>query len=580
MLHCSAKVLLNHLIVNVSGPRSVRVRRMSITEIRGRVVLGFDENHDIQTLISLKPAGRSFSKQHVTYYFTSPTIVDLQVLAWLHKGALEITVQFDDQVEMQSLSVESMAMDEVLALPPKALAKLSTSQRWAGLLDALRAGRIERIYGPEVHIDYAHLINGVLFLNGWLPNFGVLEIYFLSDGAAHAAHGADAIVQGRPDASEFLRNQTRMSPATDAHGFCVGLVKCSTEGPVTVGILRDGIFHIIFSEAVSTSRSKASIFPLVLGAAQAIATVPLAKAARMLAPFLASNGGEGEYDVVLRSEWPEGVTLRLSVVVPFYKEWRFLYSILAMARSGPKDWEWVLICDDPSILLQMRQLVWGCPEDVARQITFIAVRQNVGYGPATNIGVREAAAPAVLLMNSDIWVADFESVQAGLVALGTGEFSLLGFTLLFEDGTVQHDGLAFHRARDLDDMYLALHPGKGLPPRNLSDSVEVVPVEAVTGALMLVQQALFTKAGGFSESYIGGDFEDADLCLSLTRDGHRLGLVRARGLYHLERQSMRHDAANSLGFARTLVNCERFNRRWAPTLDARGAVAGSMREVA
>jgi GT2 family glycosyltransferase len=90
---------------------------------------------------------------------------------------------------------------------------------------------------------------------------------------------------------------------------------------------------------------------------------------------------------------------------------------------------------------------------------------------------------------------------------------------------------------------------------------------AVTGALMLVTRQEFLEHGGFNDRYIGGDFEDADLCLALIRRGRTVGIVRSRQIFHLERQSIRKDAANNVGFARTLVNCERFNRRWGGYLD-------------
>jgi GT2 family glycosyltransferase len=122
---------------------------------------------------------------------------------------------------------------------------------------------------------------------------------------------------------------------------------------------------------------------------------------------------------------------------------------------------------------------------------------------------------------------------------------------------------------EVGDRYLALHPGKGLPPRPTAGRYDLEEAYAVTGALMLVDRDRFLAAGGFHDRYIGGDFEDADLCLAIGQSGSKIGLVRSSEIYHLERQSIRLDSAFSIGFARTLVNCERFNSRWRNTLDAR-----------
>lgn len=578
MVGCTAQLVLNHLVVQATGPRSARLCRLVVTGPDGNALFAFDSGAGTPPggALGLAAAGRSFARQDVVCTLTSAWIGDLRLLSRLHGGGLQVTVQFEHQVETLSLAVGPTGLDGIAALPPAALRKLGEDAFWAGLVAALGAGRVLAVETGAVHVDYAYRADDVLFLSGRLPNFAGLDVYVLTDGAAHVARGSEAIGQPRPDIGEPPRGGGPGAPATDTHGFSVVLPMWEGGGAVTIGILKGGVFHTVFRRPLALAASRDAIFPLVLAAHQASA-VPLARITRMIAPFLEAGGGDGGYGVRRRAR-PDAAVPAVSVVIPFYREWRFLYAILAMARNAPRDWEWVLVCDDPDIARYMGPLIAGSPEALRDRLTFIVVRGNLGYGGANNVGVQEARSAAVLLMNSDIWLADFRCVERALAALAAGDYALLGFTLLFEDGTVQHDGLAFRRSAAFDGRYLAQHPGKGLPPEDLPPGGEIVPAGAVTGAMMLLARQLFLALGGFDKRYVGGDFEDADLCLAVAGRGQRIGLVRSRSAFHLERQSIRRDAANDLAFARTLVNCERFNARWAAELDMtapRPAVGGA-----
>lgn len=577
MLKCSGVVVLNHLVLTVSGPRSESLRQICVTSGDGQVVARYGDKPDGDRagLLTLHVGGRSFAKQEVIYSFVTDRIVDHTFIASLESVELSAEVTFDLQSERLPLLIGRAAAEDVGRLSPTLQRRLVQDKVVGGLFAALAAGRVSAMGNVAIGLDYAFGQNGLLFISGWLANFDALDVYVLTDGVAHVCSHQDMIAQNRSDVTEFLRGQGPNVPGTDFHGFCAVLPKVSAGSEVTIGILQDNAFLVLHACQPQLATSNASIFPKVIGAWQSSSKLPLNKAMRMIAPFLQSPNHSRDYHLPFRSIFQAARPPVLSVVVPFYKEWRLLYSVLAMVRRSPDNWEWVFVCDDPTIVRLMRQLISSSPDGALSKITFVVMRTNVGYGIANNIGVREAGAPHVLLMNSDIWMADFESVQKSLSIVERGDFDLLGFTLLFEDGTVQHDGLSFRRSAEFDTMYLALHPGKGLPPADLTDAVQVRSATAVTGALMLTSKSLFEKIGGFSDRYIGGDFEDADLCLTLGRLGRRIGLARVRGIFHLERQSIRRDAGNQLGFARTLVNCDRFNRHWAGHLDSSLAEAGT-----
>jgi GT2 family glycosyltransferase len=78
---------------------------------------------------------------------------------------------------------------------------------------------------------------------------------------------------------------------------------------------------------------------------------------------------------------------------------------------------------------------------------------------------------------------------------------------------------------------------------------------------MLMRRQLAEELGGFDESFIVGDFEDADLCLKVKQRGLTCAVDRAARLYHLERKSQTAPSHN-WRMNMTLYNAWVHQRRW------------------
>lgn len=571
MTTVSVKCVLGHYLITIIGARHRNIVGFDLIGSDGKVLIGNDAGRaggDDQ-FAQAQSCGRAFDGQHVTYRFVTDRISDPLIATGIESGPLRAAIRFDGEAGAEEVGarLERSAITDFGALAPQVRRRLAQAPHIGGMFSALAAGNLKTVETGPVSIEYAHQMNGVLFVNGLLPNFGALDVYVMTDGGAHVAAPGEMIGLNRTDVSDFMVGKGNVTPATDTHGFCAVLPRLNAESSLIVGILRGNEFYVLYDRKPDLAPSPDRIFPLVLNAWQTSSNAPLSKGVTLMSPFLRKGGTRADATVRYRAGFTAAQPAAVSVVVPFYKEWRFLYSVLVMVRRSPDDWEWVIVCDDPAIAPLMLRLIAMTPAPHARKITFLEMKANVGYGAANNAGVAAASSDKVLLMNSDVWMADFDAVQFGLAALAAGTFALIGFTLLFEDGTIQHDGLEFRRSAEMDMMYLVLHPGKGLPALRLGDQPELVPAVGVTGALMLVSRREFLDRGGFSDRYIGGDFEDADFCLELARHGRGVGMVRSRQIFHLERQSIRKDAANNVGFARTVVNCHRFNRAWGGYLD-------------
>ncbi|WP_040308774.1 glycosyltransferase family 2 protein, partial [Asticcacaulis biprosthecium] len=173
----------------------------------------------------------------------------------------------------------------------------------------------------------------------------------------------------------------------------------------------------------------------------------------------------------------------------------------------------------------------------------------------------------ILFMNSDAYVRDYSTLVHGVEVLRKNPGAIVGFTLLFEDNTIQHVGIQFLKSDIYAGLVLADHMRKGLHYRN--DGIVVRETTAVTGAMMLLDKQDGHGIEYFDSSFINGDFEDVDLCLQRLKDGHKVLLVDGPGMYHLERQSIGLMGGGARAFF-TLKNSKLFSHRWEDFLASRG----------
>ena len=90
--------------------------------------------------------------------------------------------------------------------------------------------------------------------------------------------------------------------------------------------------------------------------------------------------------------------------------------------------------------------------------------------------------------------------------------------------------------------------------------IEPIPVQAVTGALMIICKEYFQMLGGFAEDYLFGHYEDADLCMRIWQDKGEVLLDTRVRLYHFEGQG----AGSSASYMRHAQHLNRlkFTKKW------------------
>ncbi len=180
--------------------------------------------------------------------------------------------------------------------------------------------------------------------------------------------------------------------------------------------------------------------------------------------------------------------------------------------------------------------------DIARQhaladprVRFIANPDNPGFAVACNQGAAASDAPWLAFVNPDLQVEQDSLARLRAHAIAHGGPCLLGADLYGEDGV--HDGAA--RRRDPDFGAMLRRPGASARLEVAADPGQVLqPVDAVSGALMLMPRGLFERVGGLDEGY-RLHAEDLDLCRRVRQAGALVAVANDVAVLHVRGVSSR-----------------------------------------
>jgi len=259
----------------------------------------------------------------------------------------------------------------------------------------------------------------------------------------------------------------------------------------------------------------------------------------------------------------------VSVVIPIYGRYDFIEYQLSQFVDDPDmaSHELLYVIDDPHIHDDVAKMASSIQHIYRMAFSIVYLPQNLGFSGANNVGVQYARSNRLLLMNSD--VIPFEAGWLGRLSATVGstiDTTVTGVRLLYEDLSVQHDGMSFEKSSEHNGLWINRHPAKGMPANLVSQQEICRPAEAVTGACLLLSRKNFVTMGGFDEAYILGDFEDSDLCLRARENGLAIQILDSISLCHLERQSQSLVSEDRWKEELTYYNCWYHTCKWDSTI--------------
>ena len=167
------------------------------------------------------------------------------------------------------------------------------------------------------------------------------------------------------------------------------------------------------------------------------------------------------------------------------------------------------------------------------RVRFIANPDNPGFAVACNQGAADSHSPWLAFVNPDCFV------EADSLALLRGHAASLGNALVGAD-LVGEDGVrdAAARRRDPDFAAMLRDPSQARLGVEVDPAQAMQPVDAVSGALLLLPRALFDRIGGFDQGY-RLHAEDLDLCRRVREAGATVACANDVRVLHVRGVSSR-----------------------------------------
>jgi len=237
---------------------------------------------------------------------------------------------------------------------------------------------------------------------------------------------------------------------------------------------------------------------------------------------------------------------RVSVIIPFRDQARLTRACVLslLKQAGPTPLELVLVDNSSTEPAAVELAASLAPLAHAHGIPVVGVRDDspFNFAALNNRARRHCTGNFLLFLNNDIRFESPKPVEALLDPFGMALTGAVSARLLYEDGTIQHHGLAA-AARQPHDI---LSPGKGLRPGVETEPFAVLELQeqwsAATAACLLMRIEDFDRLGGFDETFAVA-YNDVDLCWRLTGEGRAVIVTPEPRIIHAESKSRGDDIA-------------------------------------
>lgn len=426
------------------------------------------------------------------------------------------------------------------------------------------------------YIDRAVASGSGLVLDGWIPRVGERQVSVTTGDLTALVPKSALATRSRADVHQYLLDNGMVTDGSNVHSFAAVLPADADRNEQAFYFLErtpsDGQVRIYGPIMVVLRQDENEALQVARQFFGEIQALPPSVVNQIYRPLLALPERE-----ILAKKYHFGPPLPsgepiASIIIPFYGDAFFLNCVFHLQRVLPRGFELILVVDDARIWPEIYSRVISRSKAFTIPTTLLQNAENYGFGRANNLGFMAASGDVVFLMNSDIIVTDPASLVEAAEVIRTRKMRdepelIIGFSLLYEDETIQHIGMEFPQSSAVGGLHLADHPMKGLP-FSLYRGESIRQTSAVTAALMALSADLYGRLGGFDPVYVRGDFEDADLCLRAEQFGAEAQVFVRLGLYHLERQSISTLGDGEVRQMITYLNCVAFNQRWQGRLSS------------
>jgi len=215
---------------------------------------------------------------------------------------------------------------------------------------------------------------------------------------------------------------------------------------------------------------------------------------------------------------------RVSVIIPAWNLWDMTAACLrSLAEHTHGENIEVVVVDNGSTDATVTELEPLGKALFGADFRPLRLPENQGFARGCNAGAAASEGDLLFFLNNDTtmtpnWLPPLRQ------ALEKPRVGAVGPLLLYPNGTVQHCGIYFTPFMAVGHLYEGF-PGGHAAPRKRR------PLQAITGAALLLRKSVFRDCGGFYEEYRNG-FEDIDLCCELRARGCKLAVEGGSVIVH------------------------------------------------
>lgn len=215
---------------------------------------------------------------------------------------------------------------------------------------------------------------------------------------------------------------------------------------------------------------------------------------------------------------------RVSVIIPAWNLWDMTAACLrSLAEHTHGENMEVVVVDNGSTDATATELEPLGKALFGADFRPVRLPENQGFARGCNAGAAASEGDLLFFLNNDTtmtpnWLPPLRQ------ALEQPRVGAVGPLLLYPNGTVQHCGIYFTPFMAVGHLYEGF-PGSHAAPRKKR------PLQAITGAALLLRKSVFMDCGGFYEEYRNG-FEDMDLCCELRARGYKLAVEGGSVIVH------------------------------------------------
>jgi GT2 family glycosyltransferase len=168
---------------------------------------------------------------------------------------------------------------------------------------------------------------------------------------------------------------------------------------------------------------------------------------------------------------------------------------------------------------------------LTNKITLIRNKENTGYAPAANQGMKLASGKYVLLLGSDTVVLKDALIKCTEFLSRRTECGAVGCKLLNPDGTIQNNCKKFPTLLNGFFTYLSLNRLNRSYDMSRFKYDKTTEVEQISTTFLMFRKDLLEKLNFFNEEY-KILYNDVDLCKRIWESGHKIVFLHETQIIH------------------------------------------------